>query len=107
MRRRDGGVIEKPRIFRRVWDTHPDVSGVFALRYPHHPQKLVNVVPRVADHTPEDDQNIVHVQRPHDAVGCTLVGRHGFAHLDAGREAAEGRQQLRPVKTPFLGQSGK
>lgn len=65
--------------------THPDIFGVFSLCYPHHPQKLVNIISRVANHTPKDDQDIIHIQWPHYVVGCTLVGRHGFPHLEAGQ----------------------
>lgn len=61
--------------------THPDVLGVLALRYPHHPQELVDVVARVADDSAEDDQHVVDVQRAHDLVGAALVGGHGFTHL--------------------------
>lgn len=61
--------------------TYPDVLWVLSLRYPHHPQELVDVVARVADHPSEDDEHVVHIQRPHDLVGCALIGRHGFPHL--------------------------
>ena len=68
---------------------HPDVLGVLALGDPHHPQELVDVVARVADHAPEDDEHVVHVQRPHDLIGCALVGRHRLAHLGGGRKQEE------------------
>lgn len=66
---------------RLLRDTHPDVLGVLSLCYPHHPQELVYIVARVADHASKDDQHIVHIKRPHDFVGCALIGRHGFPHL--------------------------
>ena len=62
--------------------TYPDVPGVFPLRYPHHPEELIDVIARVAYHTAEDNQHVIHVQGPHDLVGRTLIGRHGFADLD-------------------------
>lgn len=78
----------------RLSDTHPDVFGVFSFCYPHHPQKLVNVVSRVADHAPKDDQDVVHVQWPHDAVGRALVRRHCFPHLKTGKKVRKLKKQL-------------
>lgn len=70
-----------PEAKRRGSRAHPDVFWVLSLGDPHHPQELIDVVSRVADHSAEDDQDIVDVQGAHDLVGGALVGRHGFANL--------------------------
>ena len=50
------------------------------LRNPGHPEKLVDVVARVADDSAEDDQDVVDVQLGHDVVGGGLVAGHRLAH---------------------------
>ena len=74
-----------------------DIVGVFSLSNPHlkyitsriisserrptyHPQKLVDVVSRVADHSAEDDQDVVNIQLGHDGVGGGLIAGHGLPH---------------------------
>ena len=64
-----------------VTPTHPDVLRMLALRDPHHPQELVDVVTRVANYATEDHENVVHVQLPHDVIRRRLIGRHRLTHL--------------------------
>lgn len=65
---------------------YPDVFGVLPLCDAHHPKELVDVVAGVADDPPKDDQDVVDIQRPHDFIGCSLIGGHGFTHLDRGKQ---------------------
>ena len=75
------------------WLTHPDVLWMFPLCYPDHPQELVDVIARVANHTTEDDEDVVYIQAPHNLVRCTLIGRHGFNQRGEEREEEWGGEE--------------
>lgn len=62
-------------------NTHPDVFGMFTLSDANHPQELIDVITRVANHTPEYNQDVVDIQGTHDFISLRLIGRHGLADL--------------------------
>ena len=47
---------------------------------PNHPEELIDVISRVADHPTKDDEHIVHAKHPHDPVGLVLCGGHGLTN---------------------------
>lgn len=54
---------------------------MFPLCYSHHPQELINIITRVANHTTKNNQNIIHIQASHDLVCCRLIWWHCLSHL--------------------------
>ncbi len=61
--------------------TDPDIFRVLSLSNAHHPQEFVNVVAWIPNHSPKNDQDVIHIQRLHNLIGCTLIGGHGFPDL--------------------------
>ena len=47
----------------------------------HHPEELVYVVSGIADHPSKYDENVIHIQHPHDFDRLVFGGRHRFADL--------------------------
>jgi hypothetical protein len=58
-----------------------------------HPEELVDIIARVADHAAEDDENVVHAKPLHNLVSTGLVRGHGFADLDQGRQSTSANQR--------------
>ena len=58
------------KLVTRIWIlTNLYFLRVLSFSDPDHPQKLVDVVTRVTNHTAEYNQDIIHVQHLHDLVG--------------------------------------
>ena len=67
-----------------VTSTYPDIFRMLSLCNPHHPQELVNVITTVTNNSTKYDENIVHIQRQHNVIRCSLIGRHRLANLGIG-----------------------
>lgn len=61
--------------------SYPNIFWMFPFSYPNHPEKLVDVVTRIANNPSKNNQNIIYVQTPHDFIGCCFIWRHSFSYL--------------------------
>lgn len=53
--------------------SYPNIFWMFPFSYPNHPEKLVDVITRIANNPSKNNQNIIYVQTPHDFIGCCFI----------------------------------
>ena len=61
--------------------SYPNIFWMFPFSYPNHPEKLVDVVTRIANNPSKNNQNIIYIQTPHDFISCCFIWRHSLSHL--------------------------
>ena len=54
---------------------------MLSLSNPNHPQKFINVITRVTNHSTKYDQDIINVQWAHNFISCCFIWRHCFTNL--------------------------
>ena len=53
--------------------SYPNIFWMFPFSYPNHPEKLVDVVTRIANNPSKNNQNIIYIQTPHDFISCCFI----------------------------------
>lgn len=71
--------------YPKFYSNYLNISGMLSFCYSDHPQEFVDVVPRIANNAPKDDEDIIHIQLSHDVIRCSFIGRHGFSNLSKAK----------------------